>query len=302
MNLAERLAGCIIGGAIGDAWGSAYEGLNLITDAKTFYLVKPTPSIPEWAFTDDTQLTLITLEALLQTEKLPPGQLAAAFVKFYKRGMLTGLGASTLLALKQLEAGAHWSMAGRDGEFGAGNGAAMRIAPFAFWNSYSKNDLRDFCRITHRNEEAYVGALAVVLSLKQVIDGNWRGDGSLFSSIIPQLPDTRVRDRLIELANLPADTSIAAAASFGTSGYVVDSVPFAIFCASQVRNTGLKGMYESIIRSGGDVDTNASIAGQLAGAFAGEAGIDSALKCKLYELKGAEWLQNVIESARQHLA
>jgi ADP-ribosylglycohydrolase len=28
LNLSERFKGCIMGGAIGDAWGSGYENLN----------------------------------------------------------------------------------------------------------------------------------------------------------------------------------------------------------------------------------------------------------------------------------
>ena len=66
MTKAERFEGCIIGGAIGDAWGSGFE--NLIQEADdTFYLgSKPRAEKPIWGITDDTQLTLATIEALVE--------------------------------------------------------------------------------------------------------------------------------------------------------------------------------------------------------------------------------------------
>ena len=45
---------------------------------------------------------------------------------------MRSLGSSTLKALRDLAAGAHWELAGARGEYAAGTGAAMRIAPLAF--------------------------------------------------------------------------------------------------------------------------------------------------------------------------
>jgi ADP-ribosylglycohydrolase len=83
---------------------------------------------------------------------------------------------------------------------------------------------------------------------------------------LSQLPDANVRDRILDYESLAAATTIAeAAARFGSSGYVVESVPLAIFAARRVDQLGFAGMLEQIISAGGDTDTNASIAGQLAG-------------------------------------
>ena len=45
------------------------------------------------------------------------------------------------------------------------DGAAMRLAPLAFVLDSDRDDdrrtIRDVCRITHRNDEAYVGGLAI---------------------------------------------------------------------------------------------------------------------------------------------
>ncbi|MBD2768856.1 ADP-ribosylglycohydrolase family protein [Hymenobacter sp. BT664] len=301
MHKQERLAGCILAGAIGDAWGSSFENLPKRPGSNTFYLQPPPISAPAWQLTDDTQLTLVTLEALSQTPLLSPDRLASCLANAYSRGLLTGLGASTLKALRELQAGGHWSQVGREGEYGAGNGAAMRIAPFAFWEQYSRVELHDFCRITHRQADAYVGALAIVLAIRAILTGQWTGEEPLLGLLVPQLPDTRVRDRLLEIQALPGQPSIAEVARFGTSGYVVDSVPFALFCASQVPRLGLKQMLEAIVVAGGDTDTNASLAGQIAGALLGPQNIPTELLRKLTQVNGYAWLKQVVHVAQQQL-
>lgn len=217
----------------------------------------------------------------------------------HTQGLLTGLGASTLKALRELQAGGHWSQVGRAGEYGAGNGAAMRAAPFAFWEEYSRTELYDFCQITHRHADAYVGALAVVLAIRAVLAGQWTGEEPLLELLIPQLPDTRVRDRLLDIQALPGHSAIADVARLGTSGYVVDSVPFAIFCASQAPTLGLTNMLRAIILAGGDTDTNASLAGQIAGTLLGQQGIPVELLHKLVQVNGYAWLERVVQAAQR---
>jgi ADP-ribosylglycohydrolase len=301
MRKQERLAGCILAGAIGDAWGSGYENLPTVRESTTFYLQPPPINKPVWQLTDDTQLTLVTLEALCQWPQLTPAQLAASLAIAYGRGLLTCLGASTLRALRELQAGGHWSQAGRAGEYGAGNGAAMRMAPFAFWEHYSRANLSDFCRITHGQVDAYAGALAVVLAIRAILAGQWTGAEPLLEMLLSQLPDTRVRDRLLEIQALPGQPTITDVARLGTSGYVVDSVPFALFCASQVPRIGLRAMLAATIAAGGDTDTNASLAGQVAGALLGRQGLPKELLSKLMRVRGYDYLQRVVAMAQQSI-
>lgn len=175
----------------------------------------------------------------------------------------------------------------------------MRMAPFAFWEQYSPAELSDFCRITHHHPDAYAGALAVVLAIRASLAGYWTGPEPLLALLLPQLPDTRVRDRLLEIQALPGQPTIADVARLGTSGYVVDSVPFALFCASQVPRLGLRTMLAATIAAGGDTDTNASLAGQVAGALLGQQGIPAELLSKLRRVDGYNWLQRVVATAQQ---
>ncbi|WP_207514321.1 ADP-ribosylglycohydrolase family protein [Longitalea luteola] len=297
--LRRQFEACLLGGAIGDAWGSAFENLRISDETTTYYPGQHKPTPTAWSFTDDTQLTMATCEALCASREFRPDLLADIFVRYYKEKRLHGPGRSTLKALIELEAGGHWSQVGRSGEFAAGNGAAMRIAPLAFFNIISREHVRTACWITHRNDEAYVGALAIFLCLRAIIAGEWTGNNNLFELIIPALPHTGVRDRLMEINAIQSNADIRRVARLGNSGYVVNSVPFAIFAATRVTRIGMCEMYKSIIESGGDTDTNASLAGQIAGAFLGIDHLPKGLLRKLAAVENYDWVRRIIEKTKE---
>ena len=273
MEVADRIIGCILGGAIGDAMGGPYEGFAppVSVQSKT-----------RWSISDDTQLTLATCEGLIEAKTVSPAHIADRFTEWFRQGRISGTGSSTLKALRDLSAGAHWALSGRGGELAAGNGAAMRAAPLAFFlaigDAANRRILRDVCRITHKNEEAYAGALAVVAAIRIVASGAWEWAPSLLEVVAEALPDTDVRNRLYNLSSLPPNESLVdVSLRFGSSGYVVESVPFALYGVQRLPSDGFASMLEQIISAGGDTDTNASIAGQVAGAWLGVQGIPTTL-------------------------
>jgi ADP-ribosylglycohydrolase len=94
----DRVLGCIVGGAIGDALGGPYEGqLGLVT-------LQPDAPL---RLSDDTQLTLATCEAVAASGSVSPAAIADRFALWYRQGRVTGMGASTLKALRDLAVGAH---------------------------------------------------------------------------------------------------------------------------------------------------------------------------------------------------
>src|SRR5439155_10796326 len=101
-------------------------------------------------------------------------------------------------------------------------------------------------------------------------EGAWDGHDRLLPHVLSLLPDTKVRDRLSALADIdPALPLREAGARYGSSGYVVDSVPLALYGAERARSLGFKALMEELISIGGDTDTIASIAGQVAGTLLG---------------------------------
>jgi len=295
MTLIDSFKGSIICGAIGDAWGSAYENLPPKKDTSTTYYPFGKMPIPKrkWKFTDDTQLTLATCEAISSKGSVCPKIIAETFVKYFREKKITGVGASTLKALRELNLGAHWSQVGRKGTYAAGNGAAMRIAPLAFCQNVSKKQIYDVCSITHHNAEAYAGALAIYYAVKKM--KNKQLNPSFLKTIATALPDTLVKDRILEINKNYKNQSISTVAKIGNDGYVVNSVPLAIFSASKIKKNNIENIFKEIIDSGGDTDTNASMAGQIMGTYIGYSTVPHRLIQKIQKLKGFLWGTSIIE-------
>lgn len=281
--LSERIAGCLLAGAIGDSIGSFFEG-----NAQTSTFELPAQL---W-ITDDTQLTLATCEAIVENGSVEPESIARHFVRWFRSNRISGMGASTLKSISELNAGGHWALVGAKGERSAGNGAAMRIAPIAFHLDPNleteRRTIRDVCRITHHNDEAYVGALAIIRSIQFVINGN-NLDKTLIEYLVDSLPDSRVRDRLADIKNtlISVDEYVS---SFGATGYVVDSVPLSILAS--IRSENFLDTIHEIACFGGDSDTIGSIFGHIYGAAFGRTAIPTEL-CE--RIEDVPLIQKIIE-------
>jgi ADP-ribosylglycohydrolase len=81
----------------------------------------------------------------------------------------------------------------------------MRIAPLAFvvdqGDTQDRRTIRDVCRITHRNDKAYIGALSVVLAIRSVITGNWSKQRRFLAAAVSGLPDSAVQDSIEQCAS-----------------------------------------------------------------------------------------------------
>ncbi|WP_437597213.1 ADP-ribosylglycohydrolase family protein [Sorangium sp. So ce590] len=258
VGLRARARSCLLAGALGDAWGGPYEGLT--------GPVRPSfPDAPR--LSDDTWLTLATCEAIvLNRGRVQPERIAERFRRWFEESRITGAGSATLKALRDLAAGAHWALAGARGEFAAGAGAAMRAAPLSFFLDPNieadRRTIRDISRITHHSDEAYSGALAVIVALRLCATASVVPQ-DLLSAVANALPDTAVRDRLLDLSAFresPGD----AALRFGCSGHGVEAVPIALFVAATTAREPLESVIATAVSLGGDTDTIAAIAAQVA--------------------------------------
>ena len=303
MESFDKFAGCIIGGAIGDAYGGQFEFVEKLPPSDKLFLWGEQEEERRYFLSDDTQLTLATLEAILESGKIDPESIANKFVSHFEAGKLSGLGSASLQAIQGIRNGGHWYLVGKKGEQAAGNGSAMRIAPLAFaMKELDRQLIRDVSRISHHHEEAYVGCLAVVLSIQSILRNSTRAADNFLQEIALQLPDSLIRDRLLLYAKLIAEETISSiAATYGSSGYVVESVPLALFAFVKSLKIGFEASMLELIDAGGDTDTNASIMGQIAGTALGFRNLAPQMLAQIQSLDGYAEIQSIISAWKESM-
>jgi ADP-ribosylglycohydrolase len=120
--------------------------------------------------------------------------------------------------------------------------------------------IRDVASITHRNDEAITGAVAMVRALQYL--GAGRPPPELLATLLDELPETALSDALAKLVALAADaTALDAAEAIGTSGRAAESVALALFIGA--RTIPIESAIAAAVRCGGDTDTIAALAAQL---------------------------------------
>jgi ADP-ribosylglycohydrolase len=102
------------------------------------------------------------------------------------------------------------------------------------------------------------------------MDNRFFENVDLIKTIIERLPDSNIRDRFIEINNEKENLTISEMGKkFGSSGYVVESVPLAVFASTKIKECSYFKILEEVISIGGDTDTVASMASQIIGTYLG---------------------------------
>ena len=283
VNIVNRYRGCLIGAAIGDALGMPTENMTRRQILDKFggrvdkFYPKPNRRLAAGQWTDDTLLTRATVNSLVERKALVPSDLAHKFKLAFQQEPAggRGFGTTTKTALSRLLKNLSWKEAGAEGEFTAGNGAAMRIAPIALFSYGNLEQLRRnvsmVAGITHKNQEAINGGLAVAYTIAQIINNTFEQNRIMNETVVFLGPSklSSTLTRVIEILGRPAGDFDNDLAEIGTSGSVLETVgsSFYIF----LRN--IESFESALITSascGGDTDTIASIVGAISGAYHGD--------------------------------
>jgi ADP-ribosylglycohydrolase len=278
----DRIAGILLGTAVGDALGLPYEGLSPRRARRIF---GPPPLrhrffLGRGMVSDDTEHAVLVGRALLQ-EPSDAGRFARALargLRWWIVGMPAGVGLATLRASLKLWAGFSPE---KSGVWSAGNGPAMRSALLGVCVGEDPDRLRAYVRastrLTHTDPRAERGALLVALAAAA---GSTTGPTAFLAAARAALPDadaelggllSLLEDHLGRGA-APAEFAASLGLRRGVTGYVYHTVPICLYC--WLRYPGdFRRAVEEVILLGGDTDTTGAITGAIAGASVGAAGI-----------------------------
>ena len=120
-----------------------------------------------------------------------------------------------------------------------------------------------------------------------------------------KLPDSRVRDHISELSSLHNASIADVATKYGSLGYVVESVPLALYAARLIDRYQFDEILRMVIEGGGDTDTNASLTGQILGTWIGVSQIPERLIHSLPNVNDIERIAsdfvNSVDQATENL-
>lgn len=295
MDKRERIVGCLLGGAVGDAIGLPYEGLSREVIAARIGAAPLRHALicGRGMLSDDTEHACMTAQALLAGGGDPRRFMRSLAwrLRGWLLGLPAGIGLGTLRALIRLWCG--WSPE-RSGVSSAGNGPAMRAAILGACLGADEGRMvahvERSTRMTHRDPRALAGALAVARAAGQIVHRG-AAPAEILGHVMRASDDPELRAAL-ELARThhergasPADYAAALGQGAGVSGYIHHTVPVALYCWLSA-STDLRATVERAVRLGGDTDTVAAIAGGLTGASVGAQGVP------------ADWLAGLWEAPR----
>jgi len=267
-----RVLGSILGLAIGDAFGAPFEGGPL--ERALWRLIGTSQGKRRW--TDDTQMTLDTIESLVECREVNADDLAMRYAASYRWSR--GYGPAAGKILKRIRRGESWQKAGRsvysEGSFG--NGGAMR-APVAglFFAGKATNQIlaaaHTIASVTHAHPLGYEGAGLIALATSLCVEDAPNEDiiGRLQQSAVA----TEYKQKLITVAHWLNIDNVqdrkTVILQLGNGIAATESVVTAIYVALKFREAAYDDLLEFVISLGGDVDTIAAMASAIWGASRG---------------------------------
>ena len=284
-DLENRFLGCLIGCAVGDALGAPFEGYwdHQLPDREGLLQeFREVEGYPRGQYTDDTQLTIATIKAIVRQKDAEPSAIAHAIARLWRRQEVVGPGGSCTFAAHAFLKSGDWTTCGEPiGQ--AGNGTAMRTAALGLFYLNDPDRLpaavADVSRITHQDPRSIAGGVAIVKAA-QLLATLDTIDARPFCAAIAETTGTYNDSIAALIAELPTrlqedrETALHAIAWAGSPRpefsrpiitlYVVPTVLASLWAVLNHPTSWPDAVADAILL-GGDVDTLGAIVGALMG-------------------------------------
>ncbi len=284
VSSADRFAGCMLGLALGDAFGAPHEGALA---ARLLWRAIGRTRTGELRFTDDTQMALDLAESLVTLGELDQDELARRFAASHRWSR--GYGPGTATVLRRIRRGMPWQRANRsvraEGSFG--NGAAMRapVVGLAFARDGVRRDAaaQATAAITYAHplgiEGAQLIAAATAAALAATDATAIVGAGARACRSAEFTARLAIATEWLRAGERPRATAIAQQLGNGIAASA--SCVTALFVGAQHLRSPFEDLLATTIAIGGDVDTIAAMACAIWGAANGAAALPATMLRRL---------------------
>ncbi|WP_412053961.1 ADP-ribosylglycohydrolase family protein [Arachnia propionica] len=283
----DRILGCLLGLAVGDALGAAVEfqardSFPPVTDMVGGGVFDLAPG--QW--TDDTSMALCIAASLTETGAYDPRDQLARFVRWYRDGYLSStgrcfdIGNQTRAALEEFEATGE-PYRESVGGMSAGNGSLMRLAPVAMAFCDDPDAAgrfsADSSRTTHPAVECVEACGTYGRLIAAAIEGASRTELYVLAA---DLAEQVTNPDLATI--LRGSYRVKERDEISSSGYVLHSLEAALWALANTDDF-LEGALLAV-NLGDDADTVGAIYGQLTGALYGRSGIPENWRDRLHDV------------------
>lgn len=304
----DRFRGALLGSACGDALGRPVESRTPEEIQARYGWVRDFQVSSGWieghpgTITDDTILTVLTAQALLDSGDSHPAHFGRSLID--NLDSIRGIGRATRRSIERHAEGRPWWQSGVDS---AGNGVAMRIAPLGLAFG---TDLTALRRETARNAVVtHASRLAVASGIMQAyavarltrtpagtlnpmaflaelvaILGDFADAGA--KERRPEAGDSvlRLADRVLELGDMLDRTPSEVFALTHNGAFVLESLPAAIWSFLSNPDDPEEAIITAV-NGGYDADTVGAMTGAMAGAYNGAAALPERWLCDLEDVE-----------------
>lgn len=284
MNRKNQYSSALYAGIVGDALGVPVE----FSTRQELALCSVKNMIgygrydePEGTWSDDTSLTLCTLESLQRGYDVQ--DLGMTFCQWLFKshwtpsGYVFDSGLTTFMALDRLQnEGISALVSGGCSDDDCGNGSLMRILPAALYFSPLAVEpflqrIHEVSAITHAHPRTLIGCGIYALLVRELLNEKDKQNAyrssvnqalAYYSGLDPFHDQLHHFGRVLSFAipSLEED-------SIGSSGYIIDTLEASLWCFLRYANT--QEILLAAVNLGLDTDTTGMVAGGLAGSFYG---------------------------------
>lgn len=256
----------ILGAAIGDAIGLPYQFKERDNFECLGMTGMGTFSKPAGTWSDDTSMTLATMDGIVSAGGIDTTSIADRFMDWMYDNQYTpgcnayDIGRTTHDSVKRYAEGFPPSRSGGYTFYDNGNGALMRILPLALLPGTTIQNVKDVGGITHNHAISHACCIFHVIYAKTLLQYPRSKNNNIavalgrlpkeYHEAVPEL------NRLLEIKDYQRE-------QIKSSGFVVDTLLAAMWCF--VTTTNYRDCILKAVNLGGDTDTIAGIAGGLAG-------------------------------------
>ena len=301
MDVPDRIRGCLLGGAVGDALGAGVEFWSSEEIARALGPGGVADPVPAYGhpcpITDDTQMTLFTAEGLLRARAAEADDPVPSIHRAYLRWLHTQGARSEhadfedaldgwlvrVPALHSSRAPGNTCIGGLTGDRAGtieaplndskGCGGVMRIAPVGLLLPRPAAVAARACALTHGHRAGWAAGAAFAEILADLLAGASLREAATRvaadSALSPDEVGSSLR-RAIEAASSGPPT-VEQVEALGGGWVAEEALAIAVFCALATGDP--ERAIRAAVQHSGDSDSTGSLAGQLVGAIGGEAAI-----------------------------